>query len=207
MKYFLIFPMLMACGPTIIVPDTSDKDVKNDAQADIPPDADTFDSGSDVEVPPESHLYAVTCLTAFSSRNPSQGLRFYTKAIFYQGNLSVEMTPLLKWATTLSRTETIGSTYVEKDVPLSNNSVKLVLGTVQIPKDANGFSDKDLTITSLTFEGDASNRQRFCTTMSGHLTNPYPFDFQPSENTCLFIDSKEGENFPTLTGSDFNCSK
>lgn len=169
------------------------------------------------EVATES-LYVGICVTALASKDPEEALRFYTKTKFVPdpaggGKLSMEVTPLLGWDNggyvtpmNVSQGQTRGSPLTKDDITVAAGAGRFTanLGVLNLPGAANSISGRDAVINDATLDGRFGDPE-FCSTLGGHLTVPYEYDFVPSENTCLFIKVKEGDPVPVKKAADFVC--
>lgn len=176
--------------------------------------------------PPETAveaLYVGICVTALAARSTDQALRFYTETKFTPdpaggGKITLDVTPLRGWnpndgtgapvtPSGVSKSETRGETIVAADVPVAGGQGRFTanLGTINLAGEANSISGRDAVIEGAVLDGRFGSGDRFCSTLGGQLTVPYGFTFDPAQNTCLFVKSKEGDPIPTIPSADFVC--
>jgi hypothetical protein len=182
------------------------------------------DASIDTRPPEEAveSLYVGICVTALAARDPNQALRFYTETKFVPdpaggGKLTMNVAFLRGWdtanntytsPTSVSKSETRGATVVVTDAPVAAGDGRFtaVLGTVNLPGEANSVSGRDAVIEDTTLEGRFGGGDRFCSTLGGQLTVPYSFTFDPAANTCLFVKVNEGDPLPAIDSNEFVCA-
>jgi hypothetical protein len=156
-------------------------------------------------------LYVALCVSKLASGDPEQALRFYTQ-VKAGAALELRMTPLLGWAEgapvsppTVSTTYLRGTPFVVTASRGQGGRFTASAGTVNLPGEANSVSGRALTITNLVLDGKTSGGSRFCSTLSGTMTDPYAYEFKASENTCLFVAVADGAALPKVPANEFVC--
>lgn len=188
----------------------------------VPTGTGPSDASFDSKPPTEqvSALYVGICTTALAAGDPQQALRFYTETAFTpngdgSGKITLKVTPLRGWdlvkkdfvvPTNVAKSETRGDPFSLADVPVTAaGRFTANFGTVNLAGEANSVSGRDATITNITLDGRFGAGDRFCSTLSGQLTKPYGFTFDPKANTCLFTKITEGAPLPVIAAPEFVC--
>jgi len=172
-------------------------------------------------------LYFGACLSKLAAGRVDRVLRFYTEVTYIQdaapavtGKISIKLTPLKLTQPgnlpppTVSKSETIGSTYTIMDSPTNALGVyDGKIGTnvddepnteIKVPGEANPISGREIEVESAAVSG-RFGPGKFCSQLSGEVVVPTVITLEGADNTCIYFPVKEGDPTPPLAAdrSDF----
>lgn len=164
-------------------------------------------------------LYFGSCLSTLAFFRLDRVLRFYTQTTFTPdasgggGHLVMKLTPLKLGPTvngvsspptTVSQSETVGSTFTLDSPTTPQGSYSGSLGEVTVPGAANPISGRDIVIEGTALAGRFA-KERFCGQLSGNVVKPVPVTLNGPENTCIFVPVKEGDPPPDIKLEDYQA--
>jgi hypothetical protein len=180
------------------------------------------DAGPPVDSAPptvaEDGLYFGACLSKLAAGRVDRVLRFYTETKFTPdatggtGKLTLKVTSMKLSAgngppPTVSKSETVGTTYTVETTTNAAGVYAAALGTVNVPGAANPISGRDIVVETTQLPGKFA-KGKFCSQLVGHVTTPTDIELVGEDNTCIYIQVKEGDPTPVLKLdlSDFPAS-
>jgi hypothetical protein len=161
-------------------------------------------------------LYFGACLSKLAAGRIDRVLRFYTETKYTPdatggtGKITLKLTPMKLGPgntapPTVSKDQTVGMTYTVTDSPTNAQGVYAAsLGTVNVPGASNPISGRDIIVEMAAVPGRFA-KEKFCSQLSGHVTQPTDIQLEGESNTCIYLPVKEGDKPPEfkLDGSDF----
>jgi len=203
---------LLAVAPIACIPDPkADFESYTEHTAQFRDQAPKDGGGIDSAPPTvaEEGLYFGACLSKLAAGRIDRVLRFYTETKFTPdpsggtGKLTLKITSMKLSATggpppTVSKDQTVGETYTVTDTPTSATGVyAMKVGTVNVPGSANPISGRDIVVEDAQLPGKFG-KTKFCSQLIGHVTTPTDIQLDGADNTCIYIQVKEGDPTPVL---------
>lgn len=161
----------------------------------------------------EDATYFGACMTALAPGELDKVLRFYVEMSTLPTGAS---TKLLDWKmtalalgpdsgapTSFVKSGTVGTTTTISNTPVdAAGKFTINAGTIAIPAAANPIIANNMVIESTQLKATFATPS-FCSQLSGNVTQPFAFELQGSQNTCVFIRTNEGDAVPAITGQMF----
>lgn len=169
-------------------------------------------------VKPVNGIYFGVCYSQLSAGRQDRVLRFYTETSFVPsatgGALTLRITPLMLPADPTKIEEAIfgkaakrGDTFTVNAAPVDAKGLFTAnFGTVFMPKEVNPISGRLVELRQATFTGRYADTKKFCAKLSGQLVQPSEATFTADANTCLFLESKEGDPYPNPELKEYVCN-
>ena len=104
---------------------------------------------------------------------------------------------------TVSQSLTNGATINGQSGVSADGKFKVALGTLAIKDIANAVNPRDVNLANIVMEGQINDPLRFFSNLGGQLTAPVMADLDPAQNSCVFIQVKEGDPLPATP--TFKC--
>lgn len=179
-----------------------------------PDDASTGnDSTTITDGPPPvtvSGTYYAELLSQLAFGNVARTFKFYGNVAYDASSKTItkiDLTPIKATATTISSSETTGTTVTKTSVPVAaSGRFVAALGTVTIPADANPITGREIVIEDATLIGAFASPGRFCSQMTGHVTVPVDLQLEQDRNVVLYDPAKNGDAQPARVAADFVCT-
>ena len=184
------------------------------APEELPPDdaATTADANpqQDATISTVSAIYSTVLLSQLAFGDPAKAFKFYATVSYDSSSRTItkiDLTPLRSASTTVSKTQTIGTTISKTSVPVSpSGRFVLSLGTITIPGDANPISAREVVIENAILTGAFAAPGTFCSRMSGTVVAPVTLELEPEKNIALHAPASEDDALPTRTSASFVCT-
>jgi hypothetical protein len=203
---------LCAVAPGACIPHPAD-DFEGYTERTSPFRESTATDGGGVDSAPptqaEEALYFGACLSKLAAGRIDRVLRFYTETKFTPdpaggtGKLTLKLTPMKLGPgnappPNVSKAQTVGTTYTVTDTPTGPTGVYAApIGTVNVPGASNPISGRDIVVEQAALPGKFG-KGKFCSQLIGHVTTPTDIQLDGPDNTCIYIQVKEGDPTPVL---------
>ena len=151
-------------------------------------------------------LYFVSCLSVLAVGDRNKVLRFYAASSSTADTFTLDLTPLKKSATKVSKAQSVGAPQTTSSgLAADTGRFKVSFSGISVDASANPFSTGPLTIAPMTLEGDKA-AGRFCTKLDGAITAPLQQRLDPSADVCVFVPVNEGDPVPSVQASEYTCT-
>jgi hypothetical protein len=161
-------------------------------------DAPAIEVG-DADLDAGKATYFTSCLPAVFSGTPEISFIFLTELTLAGGKVTMTNYPLKEDATTLSKSETLGSPHSSMEATIAmDNTFTATVGPVNIPGKSQRIGDSELVLADVVYLGKILGKERICAEMNGRSTAPISQDFNGTGDFCISVLLPEGSPLPTL---------
>ena len=218
-RLFFLFPFVIGCSGGIAPIGDGGIGADGSGIPDAGPGPDAAvpkDAGAPPPTTPIRAIYFAACLTKLAAGRTDRVLRFYTEVTYTPGGASSDGKLALKLTAlklaqpgnlppaTVSKGETVGTTYSSTSAVKPNGGFNAEFGTMTIPGTANPISGRDIVFETAALPG-RFQAGKFCSQIAGDITTPTVITLTGDDNTCIYFPVNEGDPPPALAvdASDF----